>query len=355
MNVWLRRARDAALAIALVAAPSTSRADDPPRVIVVVAPDDDRLAGVVGERVREAHATPELQRVDAIDPAVLISPPRDLPRALAHVWIDFTHADRAVLLLLDERMDRGLLRYASRAQGDEIAREELGHVLETAIEGLMEGATIGVARAELFGEEGPRPRREPRRLPARARSSGPPPPTPPSASSWRVRSSALYAVDFFGASTASHGPGLALDVTRPFGAWSAGLRALGQVRFPAFVTAAPFTLRLEAWATRLTFLSSVSLSSAFEIQGELGGGLDLVRVEPLSATGGASIAGPSVHAFPIVRVGLGVALRDPHIALRITADVDPAERYVFGRDGVDVGLFSANVLRPGVALEIGTP
>jgi hypothetical protein len=129
----------------------------------------------------------------------------------------------------------------------------------------------------------------------------------------------------------------------------------GQARFPAFVDAPPFRLRLESWAARASFIGVVPLSRTFAIEGEIGGGVDVIRAETLSASFGASIAAPSLHAFPIARASLGVALSRLRVALRLTADLDPADRYVFVQDGAPVTLFSANVVRPGLALEIGTP
>jgi hypothetical protein len=327
-------------------------------VVVVIAPANDAaLRAAVRERILAARASSEIEGAETIDPSILLSPPRSATPALAHVWIDFTHADRAVMLLLDEHFERGLLRYATRVHGDEIAREELGEVLETALEGLLAGEKIGVTREELTRRTSPIPpiiTPVTPHAPALVRKRAPPVTPPPARSPWGARGAFFYAVDAFGADTASHGPGLALDVLYDAGRARVGPSFSLQERVPATIDVAPITLRVESWAARAMF-DVVVPAGGFSIDVALGAGFDLVHAEPLAALPGTSITRSTTAAFPIGRARIAIGWARPRISLGVTFDVDPSERYVYLINGQATPLFAANVVRPGLEIAIGTP
>jgi hypothetical protein len=267
-----------------------------------------------------------------------------LPSAVAHVWIDFTKSP-AVLVLLDAKLERGLLRRASRERGDEIAREEIGHVLQTAIEGLLAGMTIGIDREDLLGHSPPKKKRE--------IVIAPPMPIldTPASSPWHVRSGGLYGIDAFGAGTAVHGPGATLDVLHRIGL---GGRILAQARFPAQIAVAPITLRLESWAVRGGALGVLRFG-AWSLEGLLGSGFDVEHVVPTATTAGG-IARSSVRVSPLLRASVALAFGAPRIALAFGLDVDLGNTSFESASGpARTSLFSSNVARPGVVVEIGTP
>jgi hypothetical protein len=319
-----------------------ARADD--RVIVVVAPQTDpALDAVVRERVAAAGASLELEHAPVVAPLEALASAK-LPAALAHVWIDFTKSP-AVLVLLDAKLERGLLRRASRARGDEIAREEIGHVLETAIEGLLAGMTIGIDREDLLGRP---PSKKTTSEAAIARST--PMPLEP-ASPWHVRSGGLYGIDAFGAGTAIHGPGVTLDVLHRIGL---GGRILAQARFPAQIAVSPITLRLESWAVRGGALGVLRFG-AWSLEALLGAGFDVEHVVP-TATSSGGIARSSLRVSPLLRASIALAFGAPRVALAFGLDVDLGNTAFESASGpMRATLFSSNVARPGVVVEIGTP
>ena len=336
-------------------APAAPRAGDK-RVIVVLAGDKDHLLeSVVTERVREAGASVEVHSAPSIDPAAAFRP-RGEVEALARVWIDFTRDDQATLLLLDDRFDRGLIRHTSRARGDELAREELGHILYSAVRALLAGARIGIAREDLIDSQKP-PEPSP---PDHTEPDHTEPPSREPSRTWRFRSAVTYAADTFAPRAAiTHGPGLALDLLyAPAPGAELGLRALGQVRFPVEVDESPFVVRLESFPCRLLGTIGVPLAGTWSVSGALGGGVDVVHVVPVRGQGpDHRIAAPTVAVFSVARVALGLSRGgDLRVGLWLSADVDlNGADYTYVDGGATSTLFSPYRVRPGLTLEVGTP
>jgi hypothetical protein len=334
-------------------------------VVVVVAGGGQDLLSVVAERVADAGGNPRITHADAIDFVAALTPPTTatVTPALAHVWLDFSDPERVTVLLLDQRFERGLVRYASRARGDEIAREEVGLMLEVAVRALRGGARIGLAREELLEKAGvahtpaPAPSPPEPKLPKNA---------PPVEASpvWRPRLAATYAVDAFASTGApvTHGPGLVFDVARPVvgGGVEIGGRLAAQARLPVDVRATPFTFGVEYWSLRVQASMGVALGPArrFWFQAATGAGLDIVHVVPESSTDRAgSLAASSDAVFPVARLGVGVAYRSVvRIAFWLTLDVDlKSVEYTYTAGTTPVALFAPFPARPGVTFELGTP
>jgi hypothetical protein len=84
-----------------------------------------------------------------IDPRVVLSTRGSDARVLARVWIDVSGAERAVIYVANTASDRFLVRFVPVTAGyDEIARESLAHIVESATDALLSGAEIGVARED---------------------------------------------------------------------------------------------------------------------------------------------------------------------------------------------------------------
>lgn len=67
---------------------------------------------------------------------------------LARIWLDLRHPNRAMVYVVDTREERFLVRVLSVPDGyDEITRESLGNILESALDALLLGGEIGVSRA----------------------------------------------------------------------------------------------------------------------------------------------------------------------------------------------------------------
>jgi hypothetical protein len=283
---------------------------EPARVIVVMGGGDTaRLEKVVNERLRNAGAHAEIRTSPSVDPRALRMVPTPEPGVLAHVWIDFSQRDEAFVLILDAKVERGLGRSISRASGDEVAREEVGHVVQTAVEELMAGEPIGRPREEL-GLEGrptdPRPKPTPRPIPRDAPSS----PTPPSGAHWRVRSTVGYEISAFtSAAPVIQGPRGSFEIVGHSASspliW--GLRASAQWRFPVEAHVSPFVVRLAGGALRAEGLVEYALGGAWSFGAALGGGVDVIRVLPHSAIESeAMIAPPTTVVAPMGRASIGL-------------------------------------------------
>jgi hypothetical protein len=82
---------------------------------------------------------------DAIRPRDVFESSRD--PALAHIWLDASDAARAVLYVVDPAHERFLVRVVPLENGyDEIAWESVGTIIESSVEALLAGATVGVSR-----------------------------------------------------------------------------------------------------------------------------------------------------------------------------------------------------------------
>lgn len=67
--------------------------------------------------------------------------------ALAHIWLDARDPKRAVLYVVDPAHERFLVRVIPLENGyDEIACESVGTIIESSVEALIVGATLGVSR-----------------------------------------------------------------------------------------------------------------------------------------------------------------------------------------------------------------
>lgn len=97
--------------------------------------------------------------------------------ALARIWLDARAPDRAVLYLADDAHQRFLVRVVPLDAGyDEIACESIGTIVQSSIEALLAGATVGVTRETAEAQVAAI---EPE--PAPAPSQPAPPPSPPAA------------------------------------------------------------------------------------------------------------------------------------------------------------------------------
>jgi hypothetical protein len=361
--------------VVLVLAPSRAIGETPREVRVVVAGDGvAALEAIVRERLGNAGASANVRRERSVDPYALMVPPPAEVGVLAHVWIDFSQKGRVVMLLLDASVERGLLRYVSRAAGDEVAREEIGHVLQTAVEALMAGERIGLTREQLGLPPPPAP------PPVSVHPDPPKPvvrilpaPDPQSAPElhragpeprerWWIRSGIDYEVGTFAeVAPVVHGPGVALETLRgrDGAPWMWGLRLSGQWRLPVDAHAQTFVVRLQGWAVRAQATFTYALGRDWAVLSALGGGFDLTRVLPRATTrADSTLAPPDTALFPTMRGAVGFAHTGPvRLSLWLACDVGlGGVHYEYlSRDHVRARLFDPYPVRPGLTFEVGTP
>jgi len=69
------------------------------------------------------------------------------PGAVGAVWLDLSSREHVRIVLADAGGDRFLVRDLRLATGlDPVGREQVGHVVESAVAALLEGGTIGLSR-----------------------------------------------------------------------------------------------------------------------------------------------------------------------------------------------------------------
>jgi hypothetical protein len=109
----------------------------------------EQMAAVARELLQRLAMRVVLRRVERVELRELRQPLTREPAYFARVWIDFGRTGKARLYLEHAARDRVLVRdVADDAHNRELLREELGHILQTAIEGLKAGEEIGAPRGE---------------------------------------------------------------------------------------------------------------------------------------------------------------------------------------------------------------
>ena len=295
----------------------------PAKVRLTVAADAEetaRLHTVVQELLGRLQIVTEPRTVDRIDLGELSARSAGGDPYLARAWVDLQRRDVAILYLLDVRRERLLVRQVERpAGGDELAREQLGHILETSCEGLLAGETIGVARAEVMPLLGV------------AADSSAAPALAPRAPTWEWAAGAHWGVAVLSSEAAfTQGPALSASVLAPP---RAGLRfgaALwGQLRLPVEAYAQTDNgsegLQLRGWALRAIAIAERQLGRRVSARLGVGGGGDLMRAEPRAAANVALLAPPRSVRVPIATAAAAFdysLARSLRLGATLTVDVD---------------------------------
>jgi hypothetical protein len=342
-----------AASILLIATRTRAEPQPPPEVSVVIAAEPraaDDLELVVRELLARLSVVVQVSQVPRIDVHEIASPPPPPRPLLARVWIDLKKPGRATLYLLATAQDRLLVRTVDRAPGgDELAREELGHILETSAEGLLTGVNVGVPRAEAISLlEPPEPK------PA-------PPPAPPKTAEavpwWQL--GALYEVSALSSQVRlTHGPMLsALFRTQTRNA-VVGLWATAQYRLPIDVGDSAVAATLASGAVRLLATTDVRLSRALSLRLGLGGGADIVRAETRTSAG-YTPESSHLRGFGVGRVSTGLEARVAASLLlwfNVAADLDPsATTYVVEPRAGETLVLRPWAVRPAVAVGAAFP
>lgn len=323
------------------------------RIELVVAAEPreaEQLRQVAAELLARLSVSLRAERVERIDVEDLARPLPQHAAYLARAFVDLRDPRRATLWFVDPVHDRILVRQLERVpSGEEMLREELGHILETSTEGLLSGAEVGLPRASVLppvkAQEGAPPKDDARRVW-----------TKPSA-----QFAVLYELQALSSEALlTHGPEASGHFAVPSGRGAFGIWLTGQYRFPIHVESPPVGARLEGGALRAMLTFDWPRDASVTMRAALGAGADILRLEPESLGGtGVTLAEARVLSFALVRAALGLEMRvSPMLSLfsRIAVDVDAAgTRYVFeGREGERLVL-DPWALRPALALGAGLP
>jgi hypothetical protein len=333
-----------------------------PAVVLEIAASDARESDAVAQVVRELlgrlAVDVRVAQVARIDVAAIAAPPRADGAAeppLARVWIDWRTAGRATLYLLDARHDRLLVRQVERpAGGEELAREELAHILETACEGLLAGGEVGVPRAGVVPLLLPPPVRAPETV----ASSAPP---PGDAAAARLQIALLYEAAMLAPEAPlTHGPVVSVFVRARVRGLRWGLWSTAQLRVPVHAADQTVGVAMQTGALRALLAVERPLSRRTTVRGGVGGGVDLVRATPEATVADRVVLeGPRTLSFAVGRAALGIDLRlSARTALvgTLAADVDlTGQRYVFARGGGEQLVLRPWVVRPAASVGLAFP
>jgi hypothetical protein len=316
-------------------------------IIAAEAPAGDELELVVRELLGRLSIAVEITRVDRIDVREIAWPRPSTRPWLARVWIDLRDAGSATLYLHDAAHDRLFVRRVARARGnDELAREELGHILETCTEGLLSGANVGLPRGDVA----------PILTPEHAELGVTHEVAPPT--SWKF--GVLYEVATLSSQVRiTHGPALSVSFRAPIRGVHAGAWLTGQYRVPFDLAASPVAARFAATAFRALASVEVPTNATTTWRFGLGGGLDVLWITPESSDVRFRLEPPRTLAFGLARAAVGIDLRVARSAsftAMVAVDFDPsATTYVIAvREGEQV-LLRPWVARPGMQVGVDFP
>jgi len=333
----------------IVLSPARAWADERSNLLrlTVAAPAEEsaRLEAVTRELLEPFDVTLEVRRVPRIDLAELRRAPERA--CFARVWIALSATGSAKLYLEHGASDRLLLRdVPGDPNNPELVREELGHILQAAVEGLKAGEQVGEPRREALAQVAPEPppRSAPHPEPRAPRRAAPRRPL------WG--GGARYEGRWWGDRVRfEDGPGVVLALTTRLGA-----EASIYYRRPLRVKQDPVGARFESISLRA--LVTYELLEGLRLGA--GSGSDFVRVTPSAgAAGSFTLTEPASRRLLLGRVQLTYShpVRSwLQLQLSAGADVDASgTRYVLERSAGEVTITEPSPLRPFISLGAMVP
>ncbi len=318
-----------------------------PVVRVLLAGDPARVAQLseaLLDPFRRARIELRFAHESRIEPARLLEPAAMDDVAAAALAFDVSRSDRAILYLTDRSRSRIFVRrFELGGSLDEVELERLVIAARTSVSAILAGESIGVARKEYERSLEPE---------AAASTSAPLRPAPREHRSLSIAS--RYEAQWLAGVTPSHGPGLML-------LWNSGRLALSAKvggRLPWRFTQGDLGVRLLTFNAVLGAELRHVLTRGWVASGSFGLGLDATLVQPLVLRAGvARAAEEGFRADPFNRAELGLSHFWPGVWLGAFAALDfqwIRARYTIDRDGARETLLTPHVLRPLLALGLGT-
>jgi hypothetical protein len=317
--------------------------------IAALEPQADAMEKVARELLGRLDVDVRVTRIPRLDLRVVVTPQPDADPAVARVWIDLMGEGPATLYVVDAPWERVLVRHLPPAS-DEVLREAVGHILETAVDALLRGGHLGVEREKLALVAQPAAEAPPL-LPPRA-------PRPSPENLFYGELGASYEAQLFGrGGVVRQGPEASVFAGIARGRIRPGVWASVQYRFPVVVEDAPVGLRFDSVAVRALAVADVGLTNRLAMRLGVGGGLEFDRVTPRVGTDSAvQIGQAESDLIPVARISFGarLALRE-HFALDFGAamDVDfTGTRYLAVGGGTSVVDFAPWAVRPALFLGV---
>jgi hypothetical protein len=278
--------------------------------------EDRALTAVLAELLDRLQVTTRFVTVPDLETEEMWTHP-GAPAAVARAWIDLREPKLVTLYLTGDQQDRVLIRQVPLvASLDEVAREEIAHIVEAAVDELLLGGQIGVEK-----KHGPE-------LPTAAQLP-PPLPEPPI----RLDIGFGYAAQAWHPVLAPlHGPAGFVSLAQKNGAWRSGAWLSAELRFPVTVERDdnPVKMTLNQGAVRLLFVVDRTLSSRWIARAGIGGGFDWIQVKvnpspEITRLGGTRIV-PMLRALAFARYAFAPK---SEIFFGLAADIDVQDtRYI---------------------------
>jgi hypothetical protein len=341
----------AALALALAPPPARAAGERGSTLLLSVAApagEAERLEQVTRELLARLDVQVELRPVARVDVAEVRRALGPGQRYFARVWIELAKSGNARLYLEHGASDRVLVRdVAGDADNPELVREELGHILQTAVEGLKAGEEVGAPRGDALKEVAPEAEtattRPDRPAPQPTRAAAPKP-------SERARPLAFgprYEVSWLGdGARFEDGPGAVLELARPV-----GFELAGYYRRPLKVEGSPVGVRLQTLSARALVTVQVWQTDGGTVRLGAGAGADFVRVSPIAYFGrSAELADGAWRKLAVARLQASYArraFRFLELQVSVGLDLDPSNtRYVFQQNAGERTVLEPSPLRP---------
>jgi hypothetical protein len=335
-----------------------ARAAEPaPHVEVVLGGPEaeaDAMQAVLDELLGRLDVAHDFARTPGIDPVSVLEP-REGDAAI-RVWLELRRPERATCFIADQHGERILIRHLTLEAGlDEVAREQLGHIVESSVQALLEGGEIGVSRTEAAAELGVSEPAPPPPPPA-PEPPAPPPAREPATAGWVGLG---YQAQFWGGPVpAYHGPALAGGVraragARPRSGLAPGAMFSAQWMTPTAIESEEVALRLQGAALRAMATLRPRLADLAALHVAFGGGVDVVRVAPEARPGSPLDVTPAyTTAFPQGQAEVGLIALLPrglelHFAALAGVDLIDAFYFVEGDSGP---VFDPWIVRPGLRI-----
>jgi hypothetical protein len=326
-------------------------------LLSVAAPagETEAIEAVARELLARLDVPIEVRRVPRIDLAELRRALEPGERYFARVWITLSPAGHARLYLEHGASDRLLVReVAGDASNPELAREELGHILQTAVDGLKAGQEVGAPRSDALKDV-------PEEDAAKA-AAEPAAPEPPNearkqpAPSQPLRFGLRYELSWLGdGAHFEDGPGAVFALALPV-----GFELCAFYRRPLNVEGTPVGVRLETLSLRALVTLQAWRGERAGIRLGAGAGADFVHVRPLGKPeGNAELSDGAWLKLAIARLQASYARRAfSFLALELTAGVDldvNDTRYVFQQGAGELRVLDPSPVRPFVSLGATVP
>lgn len=316
----------------------------------------ERLEAVARELLSRLDVELEVRRVPRIRLAELRRALEPGERYFARVWIALLPSGRARLYLEHGASDRVLVReVAGDASNPELAREELGHILQAAVDGLKAGEEVGAPRSDALKDvpaedavDGARAK--PASAPPRDRAR------PRQAPSSPLRFGPRYELSWLGdGAHFEDGPGAVFALALPV-----GFELSAYYRRPLIVAGTPVGVRLQTLSARALVTMQAWRAEGAAVRLGAGAGADVVHVTPRGETGpDVELSHGAWRKLVVARLEGSYARRAfRFMELELTAGVDVDvndSRYVFQRGSGEVSVLDPWPVRPFVSLGATVP